>query len=79
MKRLTIYARVSTKEQNIDIQITDLRAYSKARGLNVIKEYIDYASGSKSDRENYLKLFNDVRKQKTDFDTGCKSSTPFIF
>jgi DNA invertase Pin-like site-specific DNA recombinase len=30
MKRVIIYARVSTKEQNVDMQLTDLRDYAKA-------------------------------------------------
>ena len=66
MKRVIIYARVSTKEQNVDMQLTDLLAYAKARKLNVIKKYIDYVSGTKSDRVNFRKLFDDVRKGKTD-------------
>ena len=84
MNRVIIYARVSTKEQNIDMQIIDLRAYAKARGLEIVKEYIDYASGSKSDRENYLKLFDDVRKRKCDvvlvwkFDRFARSTKELI-
>ncbi len=66
MKRVIIYARVSTKEQNVDMQLTDLRQYAEARKLNVVREYIDYASGAKINRENYKKLFDDVRKRKTD-------------
>jgi len=62
MKRVIIYARVSTKEQNVDMHLTDLRQYATARKLNVVNEYIDYASGAKSDKENYKKLFEDVRK-----------------
>jgi len=49
MKKVIIYARVSTKEQNVDMQLTDLRQYAEARKLNVVREYIDYASGAKSD------------------------------
>lgn len=84
MKRVTLYARVSTKEQNIDMQIIDLRAYAEARGLHIIKEYIDYASGSKNDRENYVKLFDDVRKRKCDvvlvwkFDRFARSTKELI-
>ncbi|MBV6418860.1 MAG: Transposon Tn3 resolvase [Ignavibacteriaceae bacterium] len=84
MKRVIIYARVSTKEQNVDMQLTDLRAYAKARKLNVVKEYVDYASGSRSDRENYKKLFDDVRKRKTDtalvwkFDRFARSTKELI-
>ena len=66
MKRVIIYARVSTKEQNVDMQITDLRQYAEARKLKIVREYIDYASGAKSDRTNYKKLFDDARKRKTD-------------
>jgi DNA invertase Pin-like site-specific DNA recombinase len=84
MKRATIYARVSTREQNVDMQLIDLRGYAKARGLNVIQEYIDYGSGSKNDRKNYLKLFDDVRKRKTDivlvwkFDRFARSTKELI-
>ena len=38
MNRVIIYARVSTREQNIDMQIIDLRAYAKARGLEIVQE-----------------------------------------
>ena len=84
MKRVIIYARVSTKEQNVDMQLIDLRDYAKARKLNVVKEYIDYASGSRSDRENYRKLFDDVQKRKTDvvlvwkFDRFARSTKELI-
>jgi len=84
MKRVIIYARVSTKEQNVDMQLIDLREYAKARKLNVVKEYIDYASGSKSDRVNYKKLFDDVQKRKTDvvlvwkFDRFARSTKELI-
>ena len=84
MKRITIYARVSTREQNVDMQIIDLRAYALARGFEIVKEYIDYASGSKNDRENYLKLFSDARSRKTDciivwrFDRFARSTKELI-
>lgn len=84
MKRVIIYARVSTKEQNVDMQLTDLNQYAEARKLNVVHEYIDYASGAKSDRENYKKLFDDVRKRKTDvvlvwkFDRFARSTKELI-
>ena len=84
MNRVIIYARVSSKEQSVDMQLIDLRGYAQARGLEIIKEYIDYASGSRNDRENYMKLFNDVRKQKTDvvlvwkFDRFARSTKELI-
>ena len=84
MKRVIIYARVSTKEQNVDMQLIDLKQYTEARRLNIVREYIDYASGSKSDRVNYKKLFDDVRKRKTDsvlvwkFDRFARSTKELI-
>lgn len=84
MKRVIIYARVSTREQNVDMQIIDLRQYAKARKLKIVHEYVDYASGAKSDRENYRKLFDDVRKRKTDivlvwkFDRFARSTRELI-
>ena len=84
MKRVIIYARVSTKEQNVDMQITDLRQYAEARKLKVVREYIDSASGAKTDRTNYKKLFDDVRKRRTDivlvwkFDRFARSTRELI-
>ncbi|MBK8945431.1 MAG: recombinase family protein [Ignavibacteriae bacterium] len=66
MKKALIYSRVSTRDQNPEMQIEDLRYYAKARKFKIVKEYVDYGSGSKSDQENYLKMFDDVRKRKCD-------------
>jgi len=38
MKHVIIYARVSTKEQNVDMQLSDLREYAKTRKLDVVKK-----------------------------------------
>jgi len=57
MKRVIIYARVSTKDQKVDLQLIDLREFAKARKLDVIKEFIDYASSAKSEQVNYKKIF----------------------
>ena len=84
MKRVIIYARVSTREQNIDMQITDLHQYAEVRKLKVVSEYIDYASGAKTDRVNYKKLFDDVRKRRADvvlvwkFDRFARSTRELI-
>ncbi|MBK9096714.1 MAG: recombinase family protein [bacterium] len=84
MKRVIIYARVSTREQNVDMQITDLHQYAEARKLKVVQEYVDYASGAKTDRTNYRKLFDDVQKRNTDivlvwkFDRFARSTRELI-
>lgn len=38
MKQVIIYAHLSTKDQNVDMQLVDLRKYSKSRKLNVVKK-----------------------------------------
>lgn len=51
------YARVSTRDQNIDRQIDALKAFS-------IKEdclYIDYFTGASFDRPKYLQLLETIR------------------
>jgi DNA invertase Pin-like site-specific DNA recombinase len=84
MKRVIIYARVSTREQNPDMQLQDLRTYAEVRGFQVIQEYVDYASGSKNDRENYQRLLDDIRKRKADmvlvwkFDRFARSTRELI-
>jgi DNA invertase Pin-like site-specific DNA recombinase len=84
MKRVIIYARVSTKEQNVDMQISDLRGFAKARNFQIVHEYVDYASGSRNDRENFQRLLNDVRKRRTDillvwrFDRFARSTKELI-
>jgi DNA invertase Pin-like site-specific DNA recombinase len=65
-KKVIIYSRVSTKEQNPQMQLDDLRNYVKARGLELVSEYVDIASGAKNDRINYQKMLNDIRKRKAD-------------
>lgn len=83
-KRAIIYARVSTREQNPDMQLIDLRDYANARKFSVVKEYVDIASGKKDDRKNYQKMLDDVRKRKADvvlvwkFDRFARSTKELI-
>lgn len=83
-KRAIIYARVSTKEQNPEMQLIDLREYANARKFSVVKEYVDIASGKKDDRKNYQKMLDDIRKRKADvvlvwkFDRFARSTKELI-
>jgi DNA invertase Pin-like site-specific DNA recombinase len=65
--RVGIYARVSTKEQNCDLQLRDLRAYCAARQFAVVREYVDMGqSGTKDTRPALNELMADARKRKLD-------------
>ncbi len=47
--RVALYARCSTSGQSVDLQLDGLRDYAKARGFDVVGEYLDEAvSGAKA-------------------------------
>ena len=65
--RIGIYARVSTKDQSCELQIRDLRTYCKARGFELVREYIDVGqSGAKDSQPERNKLMDDARKRQFD-------------
>lgn len=65
--RAAIYARVSTKDQNCDLQLRDLRAFCTARNLALVREYVDIGeSGAKDSRPQLNELMADARKRKLD-------------
>jgi DNA invertase Pin-like site-specific DNA recombinase len=68
MKRIALYARVSTKaKQDTDTQMMPLREYAKARGLEIEAEYIDRGvKGSKESRPELDKLMTAARLRKFD-------------
>ncbi len=53
------YARVSTKDQNLDTQINELKL------LGCEKIYFDKASGRSKEREEFKKLLEDIRESDT--------------
>ena len=65
--RLAIYARVSTREQTVDLQLETVRAYAKARGAEVAGEYLDEGvSGAKDRRPALDRLLTDARRRRFD-------------
>lgn len=65
--RCAIYARVSTKDQNCELQTRDLRAYCAARGFEVTAEFIDVGfSGAKDSRPQLNTLMEQARKRHFD-------------
>src|ERR1700681_4868493 len=65
--RIGIYARVSTKDQSCELQVRDLRTYCSARGLDLVREYVDVGqSGAKDSRPELNKLMDDSRKRQFD-------------
>ena len=68
MKKVAIYARVSTEDQakegfSLDSQLEKLRSYCKARGWEIAGEYIDDGySGRDVRRPAYQKMMEDIDK-----------------
>lgn len=79
--KAAIYARVSTDDQDLDLQLRDLRAYAHARGMKVYAEYQDKGqSGAKTSRPALDELMEAARKRRFDlvmvwrFDRFARSS-----
>src|SRR6201987_5122222 len=65
--RVVIYARVSTKDQRCDLQLSDLLAYCAARGFSLEREYVDVGeSGAKDSRPQLNELMAAARKRLFD-------------
>ena len=63
-----IYARVSTKSQDYDRQLNDLREYAKRMGYEVVKEFAEKISGAKklAEREAMTELLSFVEAKHID-------------
>ena len=65
--RAGIYARVSTADQNCDMQLRELRDYCAHRGWEVTREYVDAGwSGAKASRPQLDRLMKDARRRRFD-------------
>lgn len=66
-KRVAIYARVSTVDQNLDPQLDELRDLARRRGWTVVGEYLDHGvSGAKDRRPGLDQLMKDSHRGRFD-------------
>lgn len=68
---VAIYARVSTRDkgQDCENQLQELRQFADRKrneGWQVLGEYVDHASGGRSDRDAFQRLFADAAEKKFD-------------
>jgi DNA invertase Pin-like site-specific DNA recombinase len=67
MRRIGLYARVSTTDQHPEVQLLALRGYAQARGLEVAGEYVDHGvSGARARRPALDRLVGDARRRHFD-------------
>ena len=65
--RVALYARVSTRDQDCAMQLSELRTMAEARGVRVVGEYIDKGvSGSKDRRPELDRLMRDAGHRRFD-------------
>jgi len=66
--RVAIYSRVSTKDKGQDAQnqLRQLREFCDRQGYLVVQEYVDYASGKRSDREAFQEMFSAASRREFD-------------
>jgi DNA invertase Pin-like site-specific DNA recombinase len=64
--KAAIYARVSTADQNCELQIRELHAYAERQGWTIVATYQDIVSGAKANRPNLNCLIDAARARKFD-------------
>jgi DNA invertase Pin-like site-specific DNA recombinase len=67
-KSVALYARVSTltRGQDVENQLQQLREFAGKMGWSIAHEYVDHASGGKSDRKRFQELFTDASMRRFD-------------
>ena len=83
--RIATYSRVSTLNQDTDMQTRELREYCARRGWDLVHEYVDEGvSGAKESRPALNSLMLDARKRRFDaiavwkFDRMARSVTHLL-
>jgi len=61
-----IYTRVSTTDQNCELQIHELQQYANRQGWAIVETYQDVISGAKVNRPDLNRLMLDARARKFD-------------
>ncbi len=66
-KRVAIYARVSTGEQNVDMQTRELKTYAELRGWQVVEVFEDKGfSGSTTQRPGLKAILGAAKQRQFD-------------
>jgi putative DNA-invertase from lambdoid prophage Rac len=66
IKRVAIYCRVSTSDQNCDRQQRDLEAFAQRAGFEIVSIYKETASGMKNDRAKRRQILQLAQARQID-------------
>lgn len=64
--KVALYLRVSTDKQETENQAVQLREFATKQGWQIVHEYCDVESGSKSDRPEFQRMLKDASQRKLD-------------
>jgi len=85
MKRVALYARVSTRDQHADMQIAELRTKARHMGWEIVAERIDCGSGKNGAKlPERQRLVDDVHRGRIDivvvwrFDRFARSTVDLL-
>ncbi len=67
--KTALYMRVSTSDQNLNNQLLELREHCKRNNYEIVGEYSDTISGTKSSRPELDRMLQDMRDKK--FESIC--------
>lgn len=64
--KIANYGRVSRNDASQDPQnqLNPLRDYARALGGEIVEEYVDFASGGRSDRVSFIRMLEDAERGK---------------
>lgn len=64
--KIGLYLRVSTSKQETENQALDLRTFADRQAWMIFREYVDFETGSTSDRQAFRQMFEDASKRRFD-------------
>jgi DNA invertase Pin-like site-specific DNA recombinase len=67
--RAALYARISTRDkgQDTENQLAQLRQFCAASGWPIVAEFVDRATGKRSDREQFQAMFSAASRREFDY------------
>jgi DNA invertase Pin-like site-specific DNA recombinase len=66
--RVLGYARVSSKDQDLEIQIQEIKKFCDYRNFELMRMYVDKASGKDINRSGFQDMMQSLRKRTFDTD-----------